>query len=361
MKKPPAEFAKALEEARAFLESKNIVKAAQAARQAYALAEEYLPVGHADRMEAAGLLGGLLARVGRGQEAKPLLREAGPLGSDSHDEAEVAVRNEEIALLFARQISPESAREIEEGVAFARKRLPADHPHCLVALGNLGKLRLHQEHFREAEMLFQELLAACRRSEAPAPLLVDALEHLAILWDVTGQSGQSEPLWREAVELQESLESDPLLLDDLLHGLARSLSNQGQHEKAYTLFLRCLDHSYLCFGEYDDKTLGYWLLVANTLQTLGQVEDQTNALGGAAVVLEHTLGASHPRTVGVRTEIARLLITLGPARAREAVDFLRPLCESIRTSLPAGHPVYESTLELLRRAEAAAGGLDKAG
>ena len=202
MKKPPARLTRALDDARALLKANKISKAAQAARQAYDLAVDYLPAGHPSRLETAELLGSLLLTLGKREEAEPLLREAGQLGPDTKDEDLVAARNNEMALLLGNGVTRDTARKVEEAFDFARQRLPVENPHCLVAMGNLGKLRLEQEHFREAERLFQDVLEGTRRNDAATPLLVDAIEHLATLRLKTGQSEQAEPLWREALELQ---------------------------------------------------------------------------------------------------------------------------------------------------------------
>ena len=354
MKKPPAKLTRALDDARALKKANKISKAAQAARQAHDLAVDYLPAGHPSRLETAELLGSLLLILGNREEAEPLLREAGQLEPDAKDEELVAARNNEMALLLGSGVTRDTARKVEEAFEFARQRLPLEHPHCLVAMGNLGKLRLEQEHFREAERLFQDVLASTRRNDAATPLLVDAIQHLAILRLKTGQSEQAEPLWCEAVKLQEGLEPDASVLHGLLNGLATSVGNQGRYEEALELLQRCLALARECVGETHGTTCSYWLAVASTLQTMGRVSEAVDALGGAAYVLEETLGAYHPQTMSLRMEVVKLMITLGPKKAQEALDYLRPVSETIRLSAPAGHPIHQSSKELLRRAEAAA-------
>ena len=77
MKRATAKMIKFLEEARELAKLNKISKAAQSARKAYELAEQFLPVGHPDRMDPAGVLGYLLVNLHQQPEGERLLREAG--------------------------------------------------------------------------------------------------------------------------------------------------------------------------------------------------------------------------------------------------------------------------------------------
>ena len=347
---------KYFDEAKAFQTAGKLSKAAQSARHAYKIAEEYLPLGHPSRLEVAGTLGVLLLNLGDRETGEKLLREAGQLGPDPDAEDQVNARNRESALLLGRDITRETARQIEQAAEFARQQLPQENPHRTISQANLGKLRLRQEHFREAERIFTEVLKHHRDTPTAEPLLIDALQDLASLQISTNRPELAEPLLREAVERQEALGTDPLATRTLLGGLARACGNQGRFDEAADLLRRCVAIAQKSLGKNHETTELDLLTLAGALQYGGRLLEMVQALSSAADILEATLGPYDFKTVTLRLKIAKVQIDLGPEEAQKAFEYLSHTLPIVTRSAPPSAPIHQSSAETLRRAEAAAKG-----
>ena len=123
MRRPPDKLLKALDEAETLSRANKISRAAQAGRTAYALALEYLPPGHPERMRAARVLGLLLMNLNQKAEAERLLRESGDLKADGEIEAQVSARNTEASLRIQQGVTDEVVDFAGETLYFARQHL----------------------------------------------------------------------------------------------------------------------------------------------------------------------------------------------------------------------------------------------
>ena len=354
MKKPPAKMLKYLDEARAPQAANKLSKAAQSARHAYKIAEEYLPLGHPSRLEVASTLGLLLINLGDRETGEKLLREAGQLPPDADAEDQVVASNQESALLMGREITRETARQIEETAEYARQQLPEENPHRILARANLGKLRLRQEHFREAERIFTEVLMQHRECSSLEPLLVNALQDLAALQLSTGRPELAEPLYREALERHEALATEDLTTHTLLGGLASACGNQGRFDEAVDLLRRCVTISRESLGETHERTELDLLTLAGALKYGGRLLEMTQALSSAADILDATIGPLQSKSVMLRCQIAKFQIELGPEEAQKAFEYLSYIQPIMARSAPPEAPIQRSSADLLRRAEAAA-------
>lgn len=354
MKKPPAKLLKYFDEARALQSANKLSKAAQSARHAYKLAEDYLPAGHPTRLEVAALLGLLLLNLGDKQNGEKLLREAGELSPDADAEDQVVARNQESALLLGQEITRETARHIEETAEFARQQLPSDNLHYSLSRANLGKLRLRQEHFREAERVFTEVLKQQREFGTFEPLFIDALQDLASLHVSTNRPDLAEPLFREALERQAALPFDAITSHSLLGGLARACGDQGRFDEAAHLLRRCVVICEEAFGKTHQMTEANLLVLAGALEAGGHLLEMVQALSSAADILDQTIGPFEFKSVMLRTRIAKIQIDLGPEEAQKAFDYLSYIQPIIARSAPPGHPIHQSSADTLSKAEKAA-------
>ena len=225
MRRPPDKLLKALEEAETLQRANKISKAAQAGRTAYALALEYLPPGHPERMRAARVLGLLLINLNQKAEAERLLRESGDLQADGEIEAQIAARNTEATLKIQQGVTEEVVDFAGETLYFARQHLPLDHPGATMALANMGMICEQTNDLKMAEEIFAEVLSKRRLRPADNELLGAALLDLARIYLRTDRVPRCEPLYREVAHLTVTSGRAPIdaLVADIIGRLPEAM------------------------------------------------------------------------------------------------------------------------------------------
>ena len=324
---------KFLEEARELAKLNKISKAAQPARRAYELAEQFLPVGHPDRNDAAEVLGNLLVNLHQQAEGERLLREAGKLQASGDVESAIAARNHEMVVQMQRDQSPEMFKRAEEIVESARRELGATSLQLSVALANLGILREHRKDYAGAEKLFVEVLSI-RRAKDPDPELVAvALKDLARIHQQTQRYPKALALYREALALQEKLPDHDLSLAGLLAHLARACTSNRLHEEALGYLERAVPLFRETVGN-DDPALGAALhLLAGSYSTFRRTAEAEKANREAWSILEKFFGRAHPETLQCIVFSGLILQNLG----REQGDLG---LEHLRTALTLAEEIY---------------------
>jgi non-specific serine/threonine protein kinase/serine/threonine-protein kinase len=178
-----------------------------------------------------------LARLGRFQQARPLLEELLPLRvavlGPEHADTLSTMTN--LAVIRAMDGELEQALTLQEQlVTINRRRLGDLHPITLNDINNLGSTLFRLKRYEAAQPLLEEGLRSRRKVLGPThPQTLRSMNNLASLLNLTGNTPAAVKLQRETVEArQQSLGPDhPDSLGAAL-GLATMLRDAGELEPA---------------------------------------------------------------------------------------------------------------------------------
>lgn len=241
MKRPPQKLLNALQEAETLKDANKISKAAQSARSAYAMAVEYLPASHPERRRAARILGLLLLNLNQKGEAEKLLRESGDLTSDGEIDAQVSARNNAVGLQMQQGATRETLQAALDNLAFARTHLAPDAVGTTMAMAHLGHILEQLGDLKAAEKVFAEVLELRRSAPPNSELLVAALLDLARIYLRNERHTKCEPLYKEALQMQEEQGNQDLGLAVTLNQYGAVCNRMGRHAEALEHLQRGLD------------------------------------------------------------------------------------------------------------------------
>lgn len=350
MRRPPDKLLKALEEAETLQRANKISKAAQAGRTAYALALEYLPPGHPERMRAARVLGLLLINLNQKAEAERLLRESGDLQADGEIEAQIAARNTEATLKIQQGVTEEVVDFAGETLYFARQHLPLDHPGATMALANMGMICEQTNDLKMAEEIFAEVLSKRRLRPADTELLGAALLDLARIYLRTDRVPRCEPLYREALQIARASGQKDLGLAVILNQYGAVRLRMGYPEDARALLEESLELRRSILGADHPQVATALHGLADVYSKLEEYEKVEEVLTLAGRLTERALGSDHPKTLQYLTERGVNLMGLGPDRAREGLALVRRAYAKAQL-LPTHDPTRAKILHFHRLAE----------
>jgi len=348
MKRAPDKLLKALVQVETLAAAKKTSKAIQAARQAYVLACEYLPLLHPERRRAGRLLGGLLLELGHSEEARVFLLEAGELQADGAAEAEMQARNAEVALRLQYGVSEELLFMAGENAEFAKRTLPTDSEGGIEALRLLGRITEEFEDFKTAEKLFAAVLQMRRDQGAADVQLVPALLDLGRLYHKIERLPKSHALYTEALKKMEEQPGEKLA--GVLSQYAEVCLDMGHGEEA-------LEHARASV-EMFERFLGPDAPeVARALDILAAVHgaaEDTQAEGQARrrawEIADRSLGSDHPETVTLLARRGVALLVADTDQEAEGLEMLRQADQAARL-FPPGEPAREEVKKLLGMVE----------
>lgn len=314
---PHQELLKTLQQAEALKEANKLSKAAQLARAAYGLAVEHLAVEHPDRKAAARLLGLLLLNLNQKAEAERLLGESGDLGSS------VTSRTTQASLLMQQGQLPEALELSSDTLEQASRQFGPKSREAIMAAAVTAQIYEQMGDLEQAHMLFNHILNLRRQNDYGPELLVHALLDLARVYLRCNQLSRCEPLYSEALRLQETLGEADLALAVTLNQYGAVCQRLGRSQEAIEHLERSLQlrRSILGADHAQVATALHGLVAVYMDQEDYQKADE--ALEMAWRISDRALGPGHPKTLQYLTERGLNLIGMGKERAREGLALVR--------------------------------------
>lgn len=268
-------------------------------RAAVAFYEAADEAGARPLVDALGLLGMVLNRQMKLDEAEAVLTRASRLCArlPEPDEALAARLDLSLASLYADLGKPvEAVGSLERVVEFARRAYGPNHVRTVVALNNFGQATIELGRPADAEMPLREALATARDLLEPNhPLLGTVLRNLGGSLARQGRSEAAEPLLLEALAIHVAAYGEAHFLTHLARtslGIVRL--HQGRSEEAGPLFAEALAVIEPVFGA-DHLVVGeLHHLLGETHGARGQSAAARAAFGRALAIRENVSGLVGP-------------------------------------------------------------------
>ena len=231
-----------------------------------------------------------------------------------------------------------------EALAACRRTLGNEHPDTLASINNMAILLKAQGKLDVAEPLYLEALAASRRTlgnEHPDTLA--SINNLALLLSDQGKLGEAEPLNLEALAAcRRTLGNEHPSTLASINNLANLLSDQGKLGEAEPLYLEALAARRRTLGNDHPDTLGSINSLANLLKTQGKLGEAEPLYLEALAAKRRTLGNDHPSTLDTIYNFAGLLLKQG--KREEALEQYRLELEGVRRVRGESHPSTQQSM-----------------
>ncbi|WP_437626568.1 tetratricopeptide repeat protein [Sorangium sp. So ce1151] len=182
-----------------------------------------------------------------------------------------------------------------------------DLPFYTMILAELGRIRIGQGRYVEAEPLFQEARAIeAQAGRTQSSAYVQSIQGLARIWLLRdGRSREAEELLREALAIEErSIGRDHPALGELLSDIAEALLEQRRFADAEPILKRALR-----IAESAGNRSGVGALLAQLAEVQASMKrrDAADTVRRAIAELSRELGADHPTTVDATFKLHALL------------------------------------------------------
>jgi len=253
-----------------------------------------------------------LARLGKVDEARPLLEELLPmritnLGAEHADTLSTMAN---LAAIRGMQGELESALTLQtQLLAIDRRRLGDMHPGTLSDVNNLGSTLFRMKRYDEARPLLEEALASRRKVLGEAhPQTLRSMNNLASLLSEVGETDAAISLQRQAVQArQQSLGPEhPDSLRALL-SLAAVLRDADQLEAAASTADDALTQMRKALPADDPELLNALGVIAEIAGKRGQIDQAEAALREQIDRLARSKGEQHVATLQKRLDLYVLL------------------------------------------------------
>ncbi|KAJ7872434.1 hypothetical protein B0H13DRAFT_2553410 [Mycena leptocephala] len=219
-----------------------------------------------------------------------------------------------------------------------RQLLGTDHPHTLVAMGNLALTYRKLGRYKEAEPLESTVLEKRKQLlGADHPHTLTAMANLAATYRQLGRYQEAEPLDSIVLEKRKQLlgpDHPHTLL--AMANLAATYRALGRYQQAEPLDSIVLEKQRQLFSADHPDTLWAMANLATTYRELGRYKEAEPL---QSIVLEkrkHLLGADHPRTLSAMANLAAIYHQLGRYQEAEPLDSI--VLEKRKQLLGPAHP-----------------------
>ena len=192
----------------------------------------------------------------------------------------------------------------------------------------------------------QRLALAEATALANAMLVALASNDLANLLYRTNRLGESEPLMRRALEIDETTfgKQHPRVANRM-NNLAQMLKNTGQIEEAEPLMRRALEIDVAVFGEQHPTVARDLSNLASLLQDTNRIDDAEPLMRRALEIDVAAFGEEHPTVAMDLNNLATLLHAT--SRAEEAQPLMRRALEINMAAFGEQHPTVATSLDNL--------------
>ena len=258
------------------------------------------------------------------------------LHGDLHDDVAESYRDLGEARLNQADF-PGTIRAYGEGLRIERALHEADHPHVSLAIEGFAFVLMRAQKLDEAQPLYREAIAMEQR-------LGSARGRMASLWDGLGSTLQRDGDYAGAAEafrqsmalVREQEPLDSIILATATNNLAGSLTDLGALAEAELLYRDALAIYISFLGESHPWVSQVRTGLSRALQAAGKLDE---AKTFAITALAHDtvrLGTDHPDVATRMGRIGTILIDQG--RLAEAEAYLRRALTIRRNALGPEHP-----------------------
>jgi serine/threonine protein kinase len=278
-------------------------------------------------------LGDIYQKLGKVDQADLLLSSAlnqrkSLFGADS---AEVAESLTALGLLRFDQARLEEAEQLTgEGLAMAKRHLPANHPAIAKATLAYGRVLAQRGRYDQAIAVLND---AVRLESASGVAPADLATSLSTLAEANYSAGHYDickALYARVLEMHRKIygERHPLIADDLASMAAVQL-DLGYYSEAERLNREALDVFQSYYGKNHPKTANRLTALAQALTYQNKFDEAVSALEQALTIDERVYGPVHPA-------VAETLNELGNAASMrnhldEAEDYFRRAADIYRS------------------------------
>jgi len=257
--------------------------------------EKTLGKDHPDYAAALNLLGLTCRKLGKYEQAEPLLLESKTIRGKAlgKEHADYATSLNSLGLLYMDMRKFTEAEQIYlEALAVRGKILGKEHPDYASSLSNLALLYLEMEEFQKAEPLFLEAIAIREKALGKNhPGNAVTLSNLARVYQYLGQYEKAEALLLDAIAIQaKALGKTNSVYAESLNMLAALYQHMGDYEASELMFLEVRNIFEKVLGKKHPK---YGLVVHNLsslCRSLGNYEKAEFFICEAMEVQEQSVG-----------------------------------------------------------------------
>jgi serine/threonine protein kinase len=268
--------------------------------------------------------GNLLHSTNRSAEADRLIQTLLPALNDNDSDYAVSA-----LMLYGatRAFAGDADRAVaiaQQALTKAQRVFGADSVNGIETATYLGQLCASLRRYRESSAILEEATARWRRLQLPRnEQFARSLFQLAVAKERIGDRAAVEPLYHEGIELMRRVHEGPYhRLAPALIGYARFLIDEDRFDEAAVAVQEAIAINLAVFGPDHVETaaaIGLRGLLQAARQDHAAAEVDTRT--AYQVLLQHAKPAGYEdRLVGMRLQLADLLLTLG--RAEEAAALL---------------------------------------
>jgi serine/threonine protein kinase/tetratricopeptide (TPR) repeat protein len=258
-------------------------------------------------------LGGIYERLGKFDEADPLLRSSIERrktisGPDSHDMADSLVALGTLRLEQAKL--PEAEQLVRQGLAMNRRHLPAQDPAIAKDLSALGRVLEESGSYGEALKTLDEAVRLQSARNEVTTDLSESVNELATAHYYLGHLPLADSLYRRALDMDRQLYGAiyPRVADDL-YGLGIVQHDLGRDADAEQCYRQALAIKQSWYGADHPDTALIMAAVGQSLVFQGKFDEAAALLQQALAMQERIFGKMH-------AQVAMGLNTLGTLEIR---------------------------------------------
>lgn len=260
--------------------------------------------------ELYGTLGSIYQKLGKLDQAEPLLRQALEqrkrlFGPNSPEAAESLVA---LGRLRADQAQYEEAEKlIRQGLEIDRRLLPPNHAAVIDAETSLGAVLIDRGNYDQAIKILNQTVQIQSASQEQTPALANSLSELADANYYAGHYSIADPLYRRVLDMHRQLygAKHPLVADDLgnLGSVQQDLQYYIQAEQFYR---QALDITQSYYGKDNPKTATDLNMLARSLLYQNKYDEATQMLQQALAIRERVYGPVHPAVASTLNELGNI-------------------------------------------------------
>jgi serine/threonine-protein kinase len=306
---------------------------------------------HPDVAESLTSLGGLMLYRGEYEEAEALFRRALAQRRKQHSRhPELAASLNNLALSLNYQGDHAAAEPLyREALAMRRELLGAEHRAVAESLNNLAFLLHDKGDYDGAEKMYREVVALDRKLlGSDHPDLATDLDNFASLLDDKGDGAAAEPLFREALAIRRKAlgEKHPDVAKSL-NNLGSLLERREEYQAAEPLYREAIAIRRELFGRANPDLATNLNNLARLLTKAAKYEEAVRLFQEAHRMYRETLGEGHYLLASSRANLGHCLGRMGRYAAAERE--LRAGFESLRANLGERHDRTRGAADYLVR------------
>jgi len=265
------------------------------------------------------------------------------LGQESESKSEPSQLTKDAILRLEKGDFRGAEELLMKCLAIDKEHLGPLHPNTAKDLGNLGTLYIEMSRFAEAERLLLKSLQILKTTGKDDPDVATYMQNLAGLYEATFQYTEAEPLYHEALAIQEKmLGGSAPDIATTINNLGMLYHNIGVYGKAETLFLRAQKIFETANGLEDPDTAMVLSNLALLYCSTGRYSKAESTCRQALAIREKVHPPLHPAIAMSLNNLAELYRSTG--RYGEAEKLLQ---RALRIQEEAHRTTYPDTASVV--------------